>query len=195
MLLGLARVSTDGQDHSLQLDALKAAGCDKVFVETVSGTKAERPELRKLLDHARSGDVIVVYSLSRLARSIRHLLELSEELRTREIGLRSLTEAIDTTTPAGRFVFTILGALGQMEVELLRERTQAGLRAARARGRVGGRPKALDTVKLTVAKTLIAEGSLTMAEIAQHVQVAPSTLYRAMKGGRSGWHNRLNDPS
>lgn len=185
MLLGLARVSTDSQDHSLQLDALKAAGCEKVFIETVSGTRTERPELRKLLDHARSGDVIVVYSLSRLARSIRHLLELAEELRAREIGLRSLTEAIDTTTPAGRFVFTILGALGQMEVELLRERTQAGLRAARARGRVGGRPRALDTVKLTVAKTLLSEGTLTVAEIAEHVQVAPSTIYRALKGGRS----------
>ncbi len=185
MKLGLARVSTDGQDHSLQLDALKAAGCERIFTETISGTKAERPELRKLLDHARSGDVIVVYSLSRLARSIRHLLELAEELRAREVGLQSLTEAIDTTSPAGRFVFTILGALGQMEVELLRERTHAGLRAARARGRVGGRPRALDSVKLTVVKTLMTEGSLTMAEIAEHVQVAPSTIYRALKGGRS----------
>ena len=185
MKLELARVSTDGQDHSLQLDALKAAGCERIFTETISGTKAERPELRKLLDHARSGDVIVVYSLSRLARSVRHLIDLSEEFQRREIGLMSLTESIDTTTPAGRFVFTILGALGQMEVELLRSRTRAGLLAARQRGRVGGRPKALDPVKLTVVKTLIAEGTLTMSEIAEHVQVAPSTIYRALKGGRS----------
>ena len=113
MKLGLARVSTDGQDHSLQLDALKAAGCERIFTETISGTKAERPELRKLLDHARSGDVIVVYSLSRLARSVRHLIDLSEEFQRREIGLMSLTESIDTTTPAGRFVFTILGRSGR----------------------------------------------------------------------------------
>ena len=122
---------------------------------------------------------------SALLGSLRSALTLAEELRAREIGLQSLTEAIDTTTPAGRFVFTILGALGQMEVELLRERTQAGLRAARARGRVGGRPKALDTVKLTVVKTLLGEGTLTVAEIADHVQVAPSTIYRAIRGGRS----------
>lgn len=185
MKLGLARVSTDGQDHSLQLDALKAAGCEKVFIETISGTKAERPELRRLLDHARSGDVIVVYSLSRLARSVRHLIDLSEDFQRREIGLMSITEAIDTTTPAGRFLYVTMSALSQLEVDLLRERTHAGLRAARARGRVGGRPKALDTVKLTVVKTLLSEGSLTVAEIAEHVQVAPSTIYRSIRGGRS----------
>jgi len=185
MLLGLARVSTDGQDHSLQLDALKAAGCEKVFIETISGTKADRPELRKLLDHARPGDVIVVYSLSRLARSVRHLIDLSEEFQRRNIGLKSLTESIDTTTPAGRFLFHLLGALSAMEVDVLRSRTRAGLLAARARGRVGGRPKSLDPVKLTVVRTLIAEGTLTMSEIAEHVGVAPSTIYRSLKGGRS----------
>ena len=185
MKLGLARVSTDSQDHSLQLDALKAAGCEKVFIETVSGTKADRPELRKLLDHARAGDVIVVYSLSRLARSVRHLIDLSEEFQRREIGLMSITEAIDTTTPAGRFLYVTMSALSQLEVDLLRQRTAAGLLAARQRGRVGGRPKALDPVKLTVAKTLLSEGTLTVAEIAQHVGVAPSTIYRAVKGGRS----------
>ncbi len=185
MQIGYARVSTDGQDHALQLDALKAAGCERIFVETASGLKADRPELRQLLVQARPRDVIVVYSLSRLARSIRHLLELAEDLRAREIGLKSITEGFDTTTVSGRFMFNVLGALGQMEVELLRERTHAGLRAARARGRVGGRPKSLDPVKLTVVKTLISEGTLTMAEIAEHVQVAPSTIYRALKGGRS----------
>lgn len=185
MQTGYARVSGHSQDHALQIDALTAAGCERIFVETASGLKADRPELRKLLDHARPGDVIVVYSLSRLARSIHHLLDVAEDLRGRDIGLKSITEGFDTTTVSGRFMFTILGALGQMEVELLRERTHAGLRAARARGRVGGRPKSLDATKLVVVKTLISDGSLTMAEIAEHVQVAPSTLYRAVRGGRS----------
>ncbi len=185
MQTGYARVSGQSQDHALQIDALTAAGCERIFVETASGLKTDRPELRQLLDHARPGDVIVVYSLSRLARSVRHLIDVAEDLRAREIGLKSITEGFDTTSPAGRFMFNVLGALGQMEVELLRERTHAGLRAARARGRVGGRPKALDPVKLTVVRTLLSEGSLTVAEIAEHVQVAPSTIYRAVKGGRS----------
>jgi DNA invertase Pin-like site-specific DNA recombinase len=143
--------------------------CERIYVETASGLKTERPELRQLLDHARPGDVIVVYSLSRLARSIRHLLNVADDLRARDIGLNSLTEGFDTTTVSGRFMFNVLGALGQMEVELLRERTHAGLRAARARGRVGGRPKALDPVKLTVVTTLLGQGTLTVAEIAEHV--------------------------
>lgn len=185
MQTGYARVSGFSQDHALQIDALKAAGCERIYIETASGLKTDRPELRQLLDHARPGDVVVVYSLSRLARSIRHLLELGEDLRARDIGLKSITEGFDTTTVSGRFMFNVLGALGQMEVELLRERTHAGLRAARARGRVGGRPRALDPVKLTVAKTLLSEGTLTVAEIAEHVGVAPSTIYRSLKGGRS----------
>ena len=184
MLVGYARVSTGGQDHALQLDALRGAGCDRVFIETASGRKTDRAELQEALSYAREGDVIVVYSLSRLARSIRHLLDIGDELQRRGIGLRSLTESIDTTSAAGRFLFTLLGALGQMEVELLRERTKAGLAAAKARGRVGGRPKALDATKLMVAKTLMAEGTLTVDEIAAHFGVAPSTIYRALPGGR-----------
>lgn len=136
MLLGYARISTGGQDHALQIDALTAAGCEKLYIETASGLKADRPELRQLLDHARPGDVIVIYSLSRLARSIRHLLDVAEDLRVREIGLKSITEGFDTSSVAGRFMFNVLAALSTMEVELLRERTHAGLRAARARGRV-----------------------------------------------------------
>jgi DNA invertase Pin-like site-specific DNA recombinase len=117
-----------------------------------SGTRAksDRPELAKLLDHVRAGDVVTIYSLSRLARSIRHLLDVAENLRARDIGLKSLTEGFDTTTVSGRFIFNLLACVSQMEVELLRERTHAGLRAARARGRVGGRPKSLDPVKLKV---------------------------------------------
>lgn len=185
MQIGYARVSTDGQDHSLQLDALRTVGCEKIFIETASGLKSDRPELAKLLDHVRPGDIVVIYSLSRLARSIKHLLDVAENLRGRDIGLKSLTEGFDTTTVSGRFIFNLLACVSQMEVELLKERTHAGLRAARARGRVGGRPKSLDPVKLKVVKTLIDEGTMTMAEIADHVQVAPSTIYRSVRGGRS----------
>jgi DNA invertase Pin-like site-specific DNA recombinase len=181
MLIGLARTSTGGQDHALQIDALTKAGCEKIFVETASGMKTDRVELKKVLEFVRDDvDVIVVYSLSRLARSIRHLLDLGEELQRRNIGLKSLTEAVDTTTPQGRFLFSILAAMNQMEVELLRERTRAGLMAARARGRVGGRPRSLH-----VAKTLMASGEMTISQIAAQVGVTPSTLYRAMPGGRS----------
>jgi DNA invertase Pin-like site-specific DNA recombinase len=138
--------------------------------ECYRGKNAEdrnRPELAKALDFARDGeDTICVCSLSRLARSIRHLLDLGDELQKRSIGLKSLTEAVDTTSPQGRFLFSILAAMNQMEVELLRERTKAGLQAARARGRVGGRPKLLDITKLMVAKTLLADGTLTVSEVA-----------------------------
>jgi DNA invertase Pin-like site-specific DNA recombinase len=185
MLIGYARCSTGSQDHALQLDALTKAGCDRVFIETASGMKADRPELKKALEFARPGDQVCVYSLSRLARSIRHLLELGDDFNRRQVGLKSLTEAVDTTTAQGRFLFSILAAMGQMEVELLRERTRAGLAAARARGRVGGRPRALDSTKLHVAKTLMSNGELTVAQIAAQVGVTVSTLYRAMPGGRS----------
>lgn len=186
MQIGFARCSTISQDHALQVDALTRAGCERIFVETASGTKADRPELKKALEFARDGqDVIVVYSLSRLARSIRHLLDLGEELQRRQIGLKSLTEAVDTTTAQGRFLFSILAAMNQMEVEILRERTRAGLAAARARGRVGGRPRALDATQLHVVKALMASGELTISQIAAQVGVTPSTLYRAIPGGKS----------
>jgi DNA invertase Pin-like site-specific DNA recombinase len=186
LLVGLARKSTGGQDHTLQIDALKRAGCERIFIETASGMKTDRSELKKVLEFARDGqDVIVVYSLSRLARSVRHLLDLGEELHRRNIGLKSLTEAVDTTTAQGRFLFSILGAMNEMEVELLRERTRAGLAAARARGRIGGRPRSLDATKLSVARTLMASGELTVAQVAAQVGVTVSTLYRALPGGRS----------
>jgi DNA invertase Pin-like site-specific DNA recombinase len=188
LLIGLARTSTGGQDHALQIDALEKAGCEKIFIETASGMKAqaERTELKKILEFARDGeDVIVVYSLSRLARSIRQLLDLGEDLNRRGIGLKSLTEAIDTTSPHGRFLFSILAGINQLEVEVLRERTKAGLQAARDRGRVGGRPRSLDGTQIEVARTLMTSGQLTMRQIAKHVGVTPSTLYRTLPGGRS----------
>src|SRR4051812_47577983 len=186
MLIGYARVSTDQQDHALQLDALRGAGCQRVFVETASGAHADRPELTRTLEQVREGDTLVVWRLDRLGRSLRHLIDLSEQLQQRGIALRSLTEAIDTSTPAGRFLFSILGALASMEREIIVERTRAGLRASRLRGRVGGRPRALDQTKLRVAQALVTDGNLSMAEIARQVGCAPSTLYRSLPGGRRG---------
>lgn len=184
MLLGYARCSTDAQDHALQLDALRQAGCDRLFVETASGMRTDRPELAKLLEASRAGDTIVVWRLDRLARSLKHLIDLSEQLQRRGVGLRSLTESIDTATPGGRCMFSILGALNQMEVEILRERTRAGLRAAAARGRRGGRPPSIDEAKVRAARAMLASGTMTTTEIAKQIGCAPSTLYRHLPGGR-----------
>jgi DNA invertase Pin-like site-specific DNA recombinase len=142
MLLVYARVSQDTQDHTLQLDALRAAGCERIFVETGSGSRADRVELAKLMETVREGDTVVCWRLDRIGRSLRHLIEMAERLQQRGVALRSLTENIDTSTPSGRFLFNILGALGQMEREIIVERTRAGLIAAAARGRRGGRPAA-----------------------------------------------------
>jgi DNA invertase Pin-like site-specific DNA recombinase len=161
MLIGYARVSDNSQNHDLQLDALRQAGCERLFVETASGTKADRPTLAEALAFAREGDVVCVWRLDRLTRSLRHLIDLAEDLGRRGIGLKSLNESIDTTSASGRFLFTVLAAMGQMEVELLRERTRAGLRAAASRGRYGGRPRSLDATKLKVAQALIADGKLS----------------------------------
>jgi DNA invertase Pin-like site-specific DNA recombinase len=185
MLIGYARVSTDGQDHALQLDALRAASCEKVFVETASGSRTDRPELAKLVEMARSGDQVCVWRLDRLARSLRHLIDLSEDLNRRGVALRSLNENIDTGSSSGRFMFNILGALGQMEREIIVERTRAGLAAAAARGRRGGRPPVLDQAKLHAAKAMWASGAMTAGEIAQQLGCAASTLYRHLPGGRS----------
>jgi DNA invertase Pin-like site-specific DNA recombinase len=184
MLLGFARCSTEGQDHALQIDALRKAGVERVYEETASGLKSDRPVLQRMVEEARAGDVIVVYSLSRIGRSIRHLLDLVLDLDARQIGLKSLTETIDTTTAQGRFVFTLFSALNQFEVELLRERTRAGLEAARARGRTGGRPRSLVGQKVEVARTLLSTGEMTVGEIAQQMGVSIGTIYRAFPGGR-----------
>ena len=185
MLLGYARVSTDQQDHALQLDALRAAGCDKLFVETASGTRTDRPELAKALEQARQGDVLVVWRLDRLARSLRHLIDIADDLNRRCVALKSITENIDTTTPSGRFMFNILGALSSMEREIIVERTRAGLVAAAARGRRGGRPAALDASKIRAAKAMLGSGNMSAIEVAQQLGCAPSTLYRHLPGGRT----------
>jgi len=186
LLLGYVRVSTDRQLYRLQIDALKKAGVERLFEEEASGLKADRPILQQMIEGARPGDVIVVYSLSRIGRSIRHLLDLVQELGNRQIGLKSLTETIDTTTAQGRFVFTLFSALNQFEVELLRERTRAGLLAAKARGRTGGRPRALVGQKVEVARTLLASGEMSVQEVARNVGVSPGTIYRTFAGGKSG---------
>lgn len=184
MRIGYARCSVSSQDHALQLDALRAAGCEKVFVETASGSRTDRPELAKALEMARQGDVLTVWRLDRLGRSLRHLIEIAETLERQGVGLHSLTEQIDTTTPSGRFMFAILAALSSMEREVLIQRTKAGLAAAAARGRRGGRPPVLDDAKLRAARAMLASGALTTTEIARQLGCAPSTLYRHLPGGR-----------
>jgi DNA invertase Pin-like site-specific DNA recombinase len=178
-LVGYARVSTLDQDPALQLDALERAGCGRVFVEKASGARQDRPQLAAALDYARAGDVLVVWRLDRLGRSLRHLLELVDELGRRQVGLRSLTEQIDTTSAGGRLVFQVFAALGEFERELTRERTMAGLAAARARGRKGGRKPVVTPAKLTAARALLDGGTAPTAAAAA-VGVSRSSLYRAL---------------
>lgn len=185
MLVGYARVSTQDQDPALQLDALKAAGCEKLFTEKASGAQRERPQLQAAIDYMREGDTLVIWKLDRLARSLKQLIETVESLAARGIGLRSLTEAIDTTTSGGKLIFHIFGALAEFERGVIRERTRAGLDAARARGRTGGRPPALSPDDLAAAKALLRDPDITVEQVARRLGVVPSTLYRHLPGGRS----------
>jgi DNA invertase Pin-like site-specific DNA recombinase len=185
MDIGYARVSTQDQHPALQLDVLHAAGCTKVFVEQASGAQRERLQLQAALDYMRPGDTLVVWKLDRLARSLTQLIETMEGLAARDIGFRSLTEAIETTTAGGRLVFHIFASLAEFERAIIRERTRAGLESARALGRTGGRPPALTARELTAAKAMLADPTLTVADVARQLRVAPSTLYRHLSGGRS----------
>jgi|TARA_B100001105_G_scaffold254910_1_gene252150 DNA invertase Pin-like site-specific DNA recombinase len=185
MLVGYARVSTIDQNPELQLDALTAAGCEKVFVEKASGAQRDRPELAAALAYARKGDTIVVWKLDRLARSMRQLIETIEGLEGRGVGFRSLTEAIDTTTAGGKLVFHIFGALAEFERGIIRERTSAGLAAALARGRKGGRPPKLDDNDLKAARAMLADETIPVGEVARRLRVSPATLYRHMPAARS----------
>jgi DNA invertase Pin-like site-specific DNA recombinase len=179
VLIGYARVSTADQDLALQLDALKAAGCARCFSDTASGSLTERPQLKRALEELRDGeDTLVVWRLDRLGRSLRHLIELIGELEERQLGFRSLTEGIDTTTSSGRLVFHIFGAIAEFERQLIRERTQPGLKAARARGRLGGRRTVITDEKLRVARDMLAGGQHTMQQIADTIGVGRATLYR-----------------
>ena len=180
-LVGYARTSTPDQSAALQLDALEAAGCFRVFSEIASGVKDDRPQLAAALDHLRPGDTLVVWRLDRLGRSLRHLIETINVLDARQVGFRSLTESIDTTTTAGRLLFHVFGALAEFERDLIRDRTAAGLASARARGRVGGRKPALTGDKLVLARSLYAGKEHTVMSIATMLGVSRATVYRAVE--------------
>src|SRR5271169_6583204 len=185
VLIGYARVSTLDQNLTLQRDALTAAGCTKLFVEQMSGVVLERPMLRDALEFARAGDTIVVWKLDRLARSMKQLIETLETLRLRNIGFRSLTETLDTTTPQGRLVFHMFGALAEFERSLIRERTQAGLAAARRLGRTGGRPPKLTDDDIEAAKAMLANPDIGVTQIAHRLGVSSATLYRYIPAART----------
>jgi DNA invertase Pin-like site-specific DNA recombinase len=186
MLIGYGRISTAYQDLALQRDALMKAGCEKIFTDTMSGSRADRPGLLDALEFARMGDVVVVWKLDRLGRSLKDLLDLIHRLEARGVGFKSLTEALDSTTSGGMLIFSIFGALAAFERCLIRERTTAGLIAARARGRKGGRPRSLSKKDYAAAKALLADPVITVAEVAERLGTSPATLYRYLpKGGRS----------
>jgi len=178
MLVGYARVSTVEQNLDLQQDAFGAAGCKKVFEDTLSGAREDRPGLEAALEYLRPGDTLVVWKLDRLGRSLPHLIETVRALEAKGIGFRSLRENIDTTTSGGKLVFHIFAALAEFERDIIRERTAAGLVAARARGRKGGRPKVMDTRKVAMAQALRSDPNLSVAEICQQLGVSETTFYR-----------------
>jgi len=181
MIIGYARVSTDDQSLDLQLDALKKEGCEKIYQDTISGMKKNRPGLDEALSHLRKGDTLVVWKLDRLGKSLKGLLDLIEKFYQAEIQFKSLTDGINTTTSVGRFFFNIMGSLAQMERELMMERTQAGIKAAKERGRVGGRKRALVNSKLDAARKLLDEG-IPRRDVAEIMKISLATLYRYFPG-------------
>ena len=180
MRVGYARVSTAEQQLAPQRDALAAAGCERLFTDQVSGARAERPGLGEALDFVRHGDVLVVWKLDRLGRSLRHLIGVVNDLAARGVAFASLTEQLDTTSAGGRLLFHVVGALAEFERELIRERTRAGLAAARARGRTGGRPRILDTPTKRAAAQQLYDSGLPIADICAMLRCSRSTLYRAL---------------
>lgn len=190
-LIGYARVSTADQDMAMQIEALDKAGCHRVFRDVASGAKSDRTGLDEALAFLRPGDTLVVWKLDRLGRSLPHLVQTVEALHERGVGFRSLTEAIDTTTPSGELVFHLFAVLAQFERNLIRERTKAGIKVAAARGRRGGRREVLTPEKLNRARKLINEKGLTVRAAAAAIKVGKSTLYDALRaadaeGGRDG---------
>lgn len=181
MQIGYARVSTRDQNLSAQLDALRKAGCFRVYEETASGARSDRPVLAEVMRTLREGDTLVVFKLDRVARSLTHLLGIMDTLSDVGIGFRSLTEDINTTTPGGRLVFHVMAAISQFERDLIRERTSAGLKAAKARGRTGGRPRKMTGEKVEAATRLLSSGT-PVRDVADILGVSVPTLYRWCPG-------------
>lgn len=177
MLIGYARISTDDQNLALQHDALTAAGCEKIYKDRISGARTERPGLTLALEVARAGDTLIVWRLDRLGRSLKDLIALAERLEQQKVGLKSLKEMLDTTSSGGRLIFHMFGALAEFERDLIRERTQAGLSAARARGRLGGRPKLLSPDKRKLAVQLYRAKEHSIVEICRLMGISKPTLY------------------
>jgi DNA invertase Pin-like site-specific DNA recombinase len=186
MFIGYARVSTDDQNLDLQRDALQKAGCEQIYTDRVSGTKAERKGLTEALSHLRAGDTLVVWRLDRLGRSLRHLIDTVTDLQERGIGFKSLQESIDTTTSGGKLVFHIFGALAEFEREIIRERTRAGLTAARARGKSGGRPKAMTAKQVQMLRNLASDPENSIDEICKTLGISRTTFYRYVKADQGG---------
>ena len=186
MLIGYARVSTDDQDTVAQMAALKAAGCERIFREKASGGRWDRPQLQRLLDQLRKGGVVVVWKLDRLSRALRDVLTIMEQLGEAGAGFRSLTEAIDTTTPAGWMMMQMLGAFAEFERAMLRERTKAGLDAARKEGRIGGRRPKFSPQQQSEIRKMVSEGDKTAADAARLFKVHPATISRLLARDRRG---------
>lgn len=184
MIIGYARVSTKDQNLDLQLDALQKEKCDKIYKEIISGAKSERPVLHEMLTQVRPGDVIIIWKLDRLGRSLKNLVDIVGKLIEQDVGLKSLHDSIDTTTPQGRLTFNIFASLAEFERDLISERTKAGLESARARGRTGGKPKGLSQqaeATACAAETLYKEGKLSVNQISKQLGIAKNTLYKYLR--------------
>lgn len=181
MLIGYVRVSTSDQNLDLQLDALKQVGCDRIYKDIASGAKDDRIGLSEVLNYIRKGDTLVVWRLDRLGRSLRHLIDTINQINDQGSYFRSIQESIDTSTSGGKLIFHIFGALAEFERDIIRDRTNAGIAAARKRGRFGGRPKKMNEKKIALAKTLMADKSNSINDICEILHVSKATLYRCLK--------------
>lgn len=181
MQIGYARISTEDQKLDLQLDALKQAGCESIYQDVASGAKSDRAGLDKASKYLRPGDTLVVWKLDRLGRSLKHLIEMINQLNLKGVFFKSLQENIDTSSSGGKLTFHLFGALAEFERDIIRERTKAGLEAARSRGRVGGRPKALDDKKVALAKQLMSNPANKPLDVARTLGISRATLYRTLK--------------
>ena len=182
MKIGYSRISTSDQSFDLQTDALNKEDCDQIFSDMASGAKTDRPGLEEALSFLRGDDTLVVWKLDRLGRSLKHLIEVVNTLKERGIYFKSIQESIDTSTSGGKLIFHVFGALAEFERDIIRERTMAGLKAARARGRKGGRPNVMDEKMVAMAKILMADKSNSVSDVCKTLGVSRSTLYRCLKG-------------